>query len=554
MAQCSIADTTILAKASSISVKLELQMNSQNSENGKAANNPPPSGVGRRLFSNTMLNFGGQGLILVLTFVTAPYTVHHLGAELFGIVALVQTVAGFAGFLNLGIGRALTKYISELYWKNDWDQINVLFRTAWTTCTVFGIVGLVVLVAPRQAIGEAFFRGGPAVSSVTSYAIFVAGFGLFSSMLLEVISSVPGALQRFDLVNSVNVLTGVIRCLGPVVLLKLGYGVRAVLVVNLLSNLVGVAVFAYLSRRLIPALKFSPSFTWAAFRRLLGFSVPLFVSALAALIVMRVDRFILAYYLPLAAITFYTLPYSLSEKLAVGVSSIASVVYPFASELHARNAHDKLEELYVRASKLLVLVTLPFMTLLIAIPSLILRIWLGQEYATQGAVPLALLAAATFLGAMSAVSTVTALGAGSAWMPAFFALASSVINLIANFALIPRYGIVGAALGALLPQAIVVPFFVFKTTRDLRFSMGRVLLESLGRPGLCALAQFLLLYFLQGFITNLFQLMALCISSLILFGVLALFFAASREERDELFAFVDRKRISLGLSASPESK
>src|SRR5438477_1998037 len=320
----------------------------------------PMPGVGRRLFNNTILNFAGQGLILVLTFVTAPYIVHHLGPELFGIVALVQTVAGFAGFLNLGIGRALTKYISELYWKSDWAQINDFFRTAWTTCMIAGCVGLIALIGPRQSIGDSFFRGGPEVTSVTGYAIFVAAFGLFSSMLLEVISAVPGALQRFDLVNSVSVLSGSIRCLGPVVLLKMGYGVRAVLVVNLLSNLVGVAVFAILSRKLIPALNFVPKFSWPAFRRLLGFSIPLFVSALSAMIVARVDRFILAYYMPLAAVTFYTLPYSISEKLSMGVSSIASVVYPFASELHSREAHDKLQELYVRASKLLVLVILPY--------------------------------------------------------------------------------------------------------------------------------------------------------------------------------------------------
>src|SRR6266478_272792 len=111
---------------------------------------PSPPGVGRRLFSNTILNFGGQGLILILTFATAPFTVHHLGAEFFGIVALVQTVAGFAGFLNLGIGRALTKYVSELYWKHEYGQINELFTTAWATCIVGGSLGLLVLVGPQK--------------------------------------------------------------------------------------------------------------------------------------------------------------------------------------------------------------------------------------------------------------------------------------------------------------------------------------------------------------------------------------------------------------------
>ena len=95
-------------------------------------------GVTGRFFTNTILNYVGQGLVMVLTFVTAPYTVHHLGPELFGILALVQLTAGFAGLLNLGIGRALTKYVSELYWKSDFHAINELFQTAWATCVLGG--------------------------------------------------------------------------------------------------------------------------------------------------------------------------------------------------------------------------------------------------------------------------------------------------------------------------------------------------------------------------------------------------------------------------------
>ena len=139
-------------------------------------------------------------------------------------------------------------------------------------------------------------------------------------------------------------------------------------------------------------------------------------------------------------------------------------------------------------------------------------------------------------------------------MPASFAIASSIINLIANFLLIPRFGINGAALGALLPQAIVVPVFIWKTSRDLQFSLGRVLLEALGRPLACALPQFVLLYVLQGFVHNLFQLMLLCVASLMLFAVLAFLIAASREERDELLSQFVANRIMARFSVSTEPK
>ena len=223
----------------------------------------------------------------------------------------------------------MTKYVSELYWKGDIRAINELFQTAWATCMMAGVVGIVALVGPKDTIGRLFFRGGPEANAVVGFAIYVAAFGLFTSMLLEAISAVPAALQRFRVSNTVNVLAGTVRCLGPVIVLALGYSIRAVLVVILASNLLAVGAFAVVGRRLIPGLNLLPSFNVAAFRKLLSFSLPLLLAALSVLIITRVDRFILAYYMPLAAVTFYTLPYSISEKASVGIANITSVVFPF---------------------------------------------------------------------------------------------------------------------------------------------------------------------------------------------------------------------------------
>jgi O-antigen/teichoic acid export membrane protein len=499
--------------------------------------NPPVQDgqVNRRFLTSTIHNFAGQGFLLVLTFATAPYIVHHLGAELFGIVALVQTVAGFAGIVNLGIGRALTKYVSELYWKKDVQAINRLFQTAWATCVMSGVVGFVLLVGPRDTIGRLFFRGGSEVDNVIGFAIYIAAFGLFSSMLLEAISALPGGLQRFDILNKVNIVSGTARSLGSVAVLAMGYSVRSVLIINLSANVLAIVAFALVSKKLIRGLSLLPIFHLDAFRRLFVFSLPLFVSALSSLIIVRVDRFILAYFLPLSAVTFYTLPYTISEKAAVGVANITSVVYPFTSELHSMGSHDRVHELYLRSTKILTLITLPLCVILMAIPGPILLYWLGPEYAAQGAIALSLLGAATFLNAASGVATVTSLGVGRAWMPSFFAIAASVVNVIANFVLIPRYGINGAALGALLPQALVLPIFVYVVTHQLKFSSRELFSHAFLRPMICGFLQFLVLLVFRRYVDSVITLVMLGLASLAIYGLAALYGAITREERNFIF-------------------
>jgi O-antigen/teichoic acid export membrane protein len=492
--------------------------------------------VSRRLFSNVTLNFLGQGFLLALSFGATPFIVHHLGAEFYGIVTLVQSVAGFAGLLNLGIGRALAKYVSELYWKRDVIRINQLFQTAWACCIVCGLAGAAMLVGPEQAIKSAFFHSGPEINEkLITYAIYVAALGLFSSMLFEAISAIPLAAQRFGFSNAINVLVGTVASGGSVVLLAAGYSVRSVLLINLISNVIGLIAYVIFSRGLIPELRLLPKLNLIALRELLAFSLPLLLSAISALIVNRVDRFILAYYLPLSAVAFYTLPYSISDKLSLGVGNVVSVVFPLASELHSRGAHDKIHELYFRSTRILVLITLPLTVILLTIPWPILEYWLGVEYAAQGATSLSLLGAAAFLNALSAVPTVTSLGVGRPWVPSAFAFASSAISLIANFLLIPRYGINGAALAQLLPQVAVVPFFILAVNRILNLHSWRLVSEALLRPFACAIIEAVFLIEFRPYIGSLISLLILILMSLGLFAVLALFGAISRDERLALF-------------------
>ena len=488
-------------------------------------------GVSRRFFSNTILNYAGQGFILALTFLTVPYTVHHLGPELFGVVALVQVMAGFAGLLNLGIGRALTKYVSELYWKGEFEAISQLFQTAWATSMMAGVAGLIGLIAPSDLIGRLFFRGGPEVEGVVYFAICVSAFGLFTSMLLEVIVALPAGLQQFDICNALNVLVAIVRSLGPVIALASGYSIRAVLIVILASNLFAVVAFAVAACSLIPNLSLLPSFSWPAFQKLFRFSLPLLLSALSSLIIFRIDRFILAYYMPLAAVTFFTLPYTLSEKITTGVTNITSVVLPFTSELHSIGVQDKLHELYLQSTKTVTLVTVPFTAILLTLPEPILRFWLGSEYAERGTVVLSLLGAATFLNIITGVPTATSLGMGRAWIPAGFAFATSAVSLVSNVIFIPRYGINGAAFAFLLPMLLLSPMFVYMITRSLNFSLWQLLHRGYLRPLICASVQSAILLFFRQYVNNIVTLGMLCFVSLCAYGVLSLFLVISQQER-----------------------
>ena len=62
---------------------------------------------------NIGLNVGGMVLPMLVGVLTVPGLLQRLGPEKFGVLALGWALVGYFGFLDLGMGRALTQYLAS---------------------------------------------------------------------------------------------------------------------------------------------------------------------------------------------------------------------------------------------------------------------------------------------------------------------------------------------------------------------------------------------------------------------------------------------------------
>jgi len=63
---------------------------------------------GSLLARNTLLNFIGQAVPLLVGVATIPFIVRGLGTERFGFLSLAWVVLGYFAIFDLGLGRATT--------------------------------------------------------------------------------------------------------------------------------------------------------------------------------------------------------------------------------------------------------------------------------------------------------------------------------------------------------------------------------------------------------------------------------------------------------------
>ena len=104
--------------------------------------NPPITNSlisGKILAHNTILNFIGQVIPLIVGVITIPFIIRGLGIERFGLLSLAWVVLGYFTILDLGLGRATIKFVAEALGKGEKDEIS---RIVWTAVTIQVILGI----------------------------------------------------------------------------------------------------------------------------------------------------------------------------------------------------------------------------------------------------------------------------------------------------------------------------------------------------------------------------------------------------------------------------
>jgi O-antigen/teichoic acid export membrane protein len=204
-------------------------------------------------------------------------------------------------------------------------------------------------------------------------------------------------------------------------------------------------------------------------------------------IVFQVDRLIVAAFLPIRAVTLYSVPLSIAQRFTVVQFIFSGAFFPAASELHGIQQQDRLRRLYLASLKLSLVMILPLVILVAGFSHQILETWIGAGLAAASANVLLVLAiaygVATFMGVPALASDAT----GHAHWTAAFAIASAVINLTLTLILVPRLGPIGAAY-ALLINAVTqgLAFVVVVQQWFLRVSLLEVLKSAVVRPVVAA--------------------------------------------------------------------
>jgi len=502
----------------------------------------------REFIRNSFFNVIGWIWLVILNIASIPYIVHKLGYDAYGILALVLLVLGYFSFLDFGLGDAVIKYFSHYYALKDFNKLNKIINSILYLYLLIGLFGAGLIFLFTKLFALQVFKIPLSLHPVAIFCFYLSAVGFFLNLIFGVISKIPEAIQRFDLSNRNNVIMGTAITLSNVIILFLGYGLREVIIVNLLGSLLGIVLFYRTTKRLVPQLRFNIGFHFQDFKEVAYFGLYTVFTKFSSIITGSINQFFVGALIGTSGVTIFNIPFKIISRIQSLIYRISYAVFPLSSELSAAKDNNRIQSVYLQLSKHVFLLSSLFFVPLISFPKEILRYWMGSDFALRGFYVMLMCCLFFYFMSLTMVPGLVALGLGQPKYNAFYSFLTALINISVVIPFTKTWGINGAATSLLL-SSLTAPVMIYViSVKVVGISFRKYLSFAVGKSALVILAALLISHILKELITSLFV-FACIISGVYLFmGGLFYEMCLGREEktliRNSLVVLIKKLRFA----------
>lgn len=407
-------------------------------------------------------NVGASWLGLLVNvavgFFLAPFILHKLGDEAFGLWILVVSLTGYYGLFDFGIRSSIVRYVARFAATGDWNQL-----ARFVSTSLFVYSGIALLLLAVTGMGwfylDALFQISPAFLGTARLLLLIVGVGVALGFPFSVFAGVLQGMQKFTWINLIQIGQVLVRALLVIIALQYGGGLLAIGLITVALNLLSYISHTFLAFRTIRlplGLRFVDP---ATFRRMIIYSSVTFVIMIAERLRFHSDAVVIGIFLSSQAITYFAIAGKLVEYTTWVVQVMAQIFTPMSSQFDAGGDIRQLQKVFLQGNRACALTIVPMCAILIVLGKSIIEVWVGAQYASSYLILLLLIVPKTLYLAQAA-STKILFGMGRHGMLALVLAVEGVANLCLSIFLLRRLGIVGVALGTAIPLACTSLFFL----------------------------------------------------------------------------------------------
>lgn len=315
---------------------------------------------------------------MAIAIVTVPIYLSYIGAERYGVLAVIWSLLGYFGFIDLGFGRAVAQRMAKFSDASATDRSKLLW-TGLVSTFILGILGSALLWLFADFILSHVVQMSPTSRYEASSAVI---WLLLALPVVLPASVLQGALQarlRFLELNGTQVLGSTLSQLLPLAVAVAGHtGLEHLVPAALLSRLVTFGLMAWFCHKHVPLVGW-PCLDRSHLKPMMQYGGWVSVMSVLGPLLVTLDRVVIATLSGAKNVAHYTVPYDLVIKATVISGSVSGALFPRLAAAEKSSAMD----LTLRATTVLMAIMTPVIVVGIFVVQPFLILWVGHSFADE---------------------------------------------------------------------------------------------------------------------------------------------------------------------------
>ena len=421
----------------------------------------------RRYGANTAWLMGEKVLRMFMGLFVGIWVARYLGPEQFGLLSYAQSfVFLFTAMATLGLDSIVVRELIK-----DSSQRNVLLGTAFA----LKLIGSICIL-PLLWFGVQFTSN----NSYTNLLIFIIASGtIFQSFNVIDFYYQSSVMSKY--VAFANTISLAISSIIKIVLILNQASLLAFAIVGVFDAVIlSLGLIYFYWQKTQHSLR-EWRFDRVVAKRLLKDSWPLIISSVMISMYIKIDQIMIKEMLDSNAVGQYAAAVRISEAWYFIPMAICNSIFPAilnAKKVSKKLYYQRLQSLYSLMISLAIVVAIPISLF----SNIIIDLLYGSEYLLSGQILIIHIWAGLFVG-IGVASNKWMISEGLQAYSVLNTTIGTFINMILNYLLINKIGVLGAALSTVITYAFASYFlqFFFKATRKNFYAVIQSVFKSIVR-------------------------------------------------------------------------
>lgn len=380
----------------------------------------------------------------VINIFYTPMYMKYLGTTDYGINSLVQSIMGYIGMLNLGLGSAMVRYTVRYRAEGKIEEEKSLNGMFLVIFTVIMFISIVIGAYIYYILPDLFVEKFTMEELIKTRKVFVITMiGTVISFPVSVFSTNINSREKFLYQKSLQLLKMIMTPVTGAVLMINGFGLTAVVSVTVILGLITNIFDVIYAFKIGMRIKFN-NFDFEILKDISKYSFYIFLNIIIDRVYWGSDRIIIGKFIGPLAVGIYSIASIFNQVYMSLSTAVSGVLFPRINKLVVEKKYNELSNMFIKVGRiqyiLLGLVSSGF----VIFGNEFIYLWLGKGYTEVYKIALWIMIPLTIpLIQNTGIAIVQARNKHQFRSIVYFFIA--VLNVITSIILVKNYGAIGCA-------------------------------------------------------------------------------------------------------------